>query len=288
MQPSQELRIFAGIVEKEKASFDAKKYPVEVYMAKGFCKAEAEKKVAFDTEFAKYAGKSVMVEIPGRDYEMLSTEVTQKLYQWIMGENPSKFKGDDLPVESVSWYDAIYFCNKLSEKMGYTPFYAVDGETDVSKWGYTPHKEKDIEGEITQNKSADGFCLPTENEWEYAAKGGKDYEYSGSDNLSEVGWYWNNSGEKTHPVAQKKANGYGLYDMSGSVYEWVWDSFYNYKGDLGHCYYRCRCGGSWGSGDNYCEVSYCSSSNVFGRSDGSYAGRRNDYIGFRVIRHISR
>lgn len=270
MQPSQELRIFAGIVEKEKASFDAKKYPVEVYMAKGFCKAEAEKKVAFDTEFAKYAGKSVMVKIPGRGYEMLSTEVTQKTYETVMGENPSKFKGDDLPVESVSWCDAIYFCNKLSAKMGYTPVYAVNGKTDVSEWGYTPHKVNSIEGKIRQNESADGFCLPKMDEWEYAAKGGADYRYAGSNNLDEVGWYDGNSGDKTHPVAKKKANGYGLYDMSGNVREWVWDGNYD------KTYY---CGGSWYNYDYSCEV-------------GDYSGDSADYryhnIGFRLIRRVSK
>jgi len=270
MQPSQELRIFAGIVEKEKASFDAKKYPVEMYMAKGFCKAEAEKKVALNKEFVKYAGNFVMVKIPGRDYEMLSTEVTQKTYKSVMGENPSKFKGDDLPVEYVSWYDVIYFCNKLSEKFGYTPVYAVDGETDVSKWKYTPHKGRSIEGEITQNKKADGFCLPTSQEWYYAARGGKNYTYAGSGTLSEVGWYWDNSGSQTHPVAQKKANGYGLYDMSGNVWEWLWTS---------GKYDRCRCGGCWYNPEEECDVSYYRSNDAYNRDDG---------WGFRLIRRVSK
>lgn len=208
------------------------------------------------------------VKIPSRDYEMLSTEVTQGLYQWVMGENPSWFKGDDLPVGWVSWYDAIYFCNKLSEKMDLTPVYAVDGKTDVSKWGYTPHKRKEIEGEITQNKSADGFCLPTLDEWQYAAKGGENFKYAGSDNLDEVGWYDGNSGDKTHPVAQKKANGYGLYDMSGNVWDWVWDS-----DDNGHYI----CGGSYFNYDNHCEVS-------FYYHEPACSGN----IGFRLIRRVSK
>ena len=105
-----------------------------------------------------------MVDIPGTNFKMLKTEVTQELYKSIMGENPSYFQigskeyavteGENvkkLPVESVSWYDAIYFCNKLSIKKGLTPVYAVDGETDVAKWDYTPHKEGQLYGENRQS-----------------------------------------------------------------------------------------------------------------------------------------
>ncbi|MCI5523444.1 MAG: formylglycine-generating enzyme family protein [Spirochaetia bacterium] len=213
-----------------------------------------------------------MVDIPDRDFQMLNTEVTQKLYTTIMGSNPSYFKGDNNPVEYVSWYDAIYFCNKLSEKYGYTPVYAVDGKTDVTTWNYTPHNGKAISGNVTQNANANGFRLPTVEEWQYAAKGGQNYTYSGSDNLDEVGWYSENSGDKTHPVAQKKANVYGLYDMSGNVWEWCWDVYpYN-------SYYRYYCGGSWGDYDRHCKVS---------RRDRYYAGYRYYIVGFRIVRSLS-
>ena len=228
-----------------------------------------------------------MVDIPGKDFKMLKTEVTQELYESVMGENPSYFQkrsekyergegksyavteGEDvkkLPVERVSWYDAIYFCNKLSMKKGLSPVYAVDGETDVAKWNYTPHKGKKLEGEVTQNTSASGFRFLTVEEWQYAARGGKDYYYSGSNNLDEVGWYEENSNKKTHEVAKKKPNGYGLYDMSGNVCEWCWD---DYDDDR-----RYRCDGSWDYDGRHCVVDYRCSNDAYSQ---------DSYLGFRIV-----
>ena len=232
--------------------------------------------------------KPKMVRIPGQDYEMMTTEVTQGLYESVMGENPSYFRNDneDLddeerdnlpkntknnPVECVSWYDAIYFCNKLSEKFGFTPVYEVDGKTDVTKWNYTPHEGNSISGNVTVNANANGFRLPTVEEWQYAARGGQNFTYSGSNDIDEVAWYSGNSGNTTHPVAQKKANGYGLYDMSGNVWEWCRDVYPNDSD------FRCSCGGSWDYSAGSCKVDcrdYC------------YAGYRGYGLGFRLVRTI--
>ncbi len=257
MKPQQDLREIEGVVASEKENFAA----IERFIVKGndlaTAKSEARKYQSF---IASVTGYFDMVKIPNKKFEILNTEVTQNLYKEVMGENPSKFKGENNPVEKVSWYDAIYFCNKLSEKCGYEPVYAVDGNVDVSKWGYMPHKGYEFRANITWNESANGFRLPTWDEWKYAAKGGQNYKYAGSDKLDEVGWYDYNSERTTHPVMQKKSNGYGLYDMSGNVCEWCWDSWSDYA--------RFHCGGSWRSIDgdyDHCKVAlhyfnspYCS------------------------------
>ncbi len=240
----------------------------------------------------------IMVKIPGKNYEMMNTEVTQGLYKSIMGENPSWFRKDNYelslgtrlklpkntdscPVEYVSWYDAIYFCNKLSEKFGLEPVYSVNGSTDVTNWGYNPHWEDKIDGEITQNISASGYRLPTVEEWQYAARGGQEYYYAGSNNLNEVGWHENNIGQMTHPVAQKNPNGYGLYDMSGNVAEWCWDvSSYDSSR-------RYNCGGSWYGDSDYCRVDDWNRNYAYCRNDldfrSSYHG--SDYLGLDCYRY---
>lgn len=235
-----------------------------------------------------YALDIDMVEIPGKNYSVMKTEVTQNLYETIMGKNPAYFSWTneylskdqllsestfDYPVENVSWYDAIYFCNTLSESLGYTPVYLLNGEADVTKWNYKPHKDKEVNGYIERNLSANGFRLPTVEEWQYAARGGQNYRYAGSYNLDSVGWYNDNSGEKTHAVALKKPNGYGLYDMSGNVDEWCWDVY--------GCYYslRYRCGGSWYDRGDRCKVDSKGNSN---------AGSRYCDIGFRLVRSIGK
>ncbi len=141
-------------------------------------------------------------------------EVTQAEWEEVMGSNPSYFKGTNTPVESVSWYDAVEYCNKRSQREGLTPVYTINGESVTADW------------------NANGYRLPTEAEWEYAARGGnesKGYKYAGSDNVDQVGWYSGNSGRKTHKVGGKSPNELGLYDMSGNVWEWCWDWYGSYS-----------------------------------------------------------
>lgn len=212
-----------------------------------------------------------MVKIPGTNFEMLQTEVTQELYESIMGENPSEFIGKNYPVATVSWCDAIYFCNKLSVAKGYEPVYYVNANTNIKAWNYIPHQGRRISGRIIQNTSANGYRLPTAEEWQYAANGGEDYTYAGSNEIDEVAWYRENSNGSTHPIAQKKANGYGLYDMSGNVWEWCWDR----SGDL--VSFAHFCGGSFGSNDDECKVNSKSR---------AYPWDRGCALGFRIVRSV--
>ncbi|MDD2331463.1 MAG: formylglycine-generating enzyme family protein, partial [Candidatus Cloacimonetes bacterium] len=137
---------------------------------------------------------------------------------------PSNWKGDNLPVEQVTWYDAIAYCNKRSLKEGLKPAYSIGGNTNPSNWS---------SGTISCDWNASGYRLPTEAEWEYAARGGnksKGYKYSGSNDLGSVAWYDGNSGQKTHSVGGKQANELGIYDMSGNAWEWCWDIYESYPG----------------------------------------------------------
>jgi len=143
-----------------------------------------------------------------RAFYLGAHQVTLGQYGPVTGINPCRFKGsEDLPVESVSWFDAVAFCNKLSEREKRTPFYRING-TEVNVLG------------------GDGYRLPTEAEWEYACRAGSATIYPFGDDASALGefaWYDKNSENKTHPVGQKSPNGWGLHDMLGNVWEWCAD-----------------------------------------------------------------
>lgn len=142
--------------------------------------------------------------------------LTQEDWSGVMDYNPSHFQNGALPVERVGWYDAVVFCNRKSQKDGLQPCYSINGER--------------VECDFTAN----GYRLPTEAEWEFAAMGGvksKGYRYAGSDMLDEIAWYSENAGKTTHPRGQKAANELGLYDMCGNVFEWCWDWFDKFDRD---------------------------------------------------------
>lgn len=184
-----------------------------------------------------------------KNYFMGLTEVTQALWEAVMGENPSRFEDENRPVERVSWTDCQYFIDRLNRLTG---------------------KE---------------FRLPTEAEWEYAARGGKKsrgYKYSGSNNVDEVACYIVTSNEEgTKPVATKQANELGLYDMSGNVYEWCQDGYGDYSGHpqtnptgSNNAVNRVFRGGCWGHGAENCRVSY---------RDYGHPDNKINSLGFRLV-----
>ncbi len=192
-------------------------------------------------------------------YYISKTEVTQGQYYAVMGSNPSYYSsvGDYGPVDKVNWYDGISYCNKLSIKEGRTPCYSISGNTSPSDW---------TTGTIECDFTAKGYRLPTEAEWEYAARGGNNsagFKYSGSNTIDDVAWYTVNSGNTSHTVNGKSANELGIYDMSGNVWEWCWDRYGSYSSTAQtnptgatSGSYRVLRGGSWYDPDVLCSSSY--------------------------------
>lgn len=183
-------------------------------------------------------------------FEIQTTQVTQELYKEVMGVNPSYFQGDPkLPVEKVSWFDAITFCNRASELQHLEPCYETrDG---VSQW----------------NKQANGFRLPAETEWEYAYLAGEP-DPIGPNLLTHV-WCHENANSKTHPVGLKLPNQWGLYDMLGNVWEWCWDHISDYRVVRGGSFYYVNAAGLRASYRSHYAPAY-----------------RNDGLGVRCVRTI--
>jgi len=227
-------------------------------------------------------------------FKMGKYEVTQEQWSAVMGNNPSYFTDSPAtgevqmkrPVECVSWYDTLVFCNKLSMKEGLSPAYRISGSTDPAVWGTVPTSSNSTWDAVEIVAGSNGYRLPTEAQWEYAARGGNgspgNYTYSGSNTIDTVAWYEDNSGDKTHEVGKKTPNGLGLYDMSGNVWEWCWDWYGSYTSGaqtdpMGAAAgsYRVERGGSWYSAASGARSTYRNS---------SYPLLRGTYIGFRLVR----
>ena len=228
---------------------------------------------------------------------MSDHEVTRAEWKDVMGSAPSNMAkaydkdgneltgndADNNPVNLVSWYDAIVYCNKRSINEKLTPCYTINGSTDPDKWGDVPilPREDTWKDSVTCDFTANGYRLPTEAEWEWAARGGENYKYAGSDNINEVAWYTEKTNDTgTREVKTLKTNGYGLYDMSGNVSEWCWDwydsiSSSTHEAGASSGYNRVERGGSCYRPANICEAAYRLNNYPVDRGRGT---------GFRVVR----
>lgn len=237
--------------------------------------------------------------------EVCKYPTTQEMWLEIYKNNPSYFKGDKRPVEKVSWWNAIYFCNEMSKKYKLEPVYNItydDFDKPILKINQIG--ESPVEPDKADFKKTEGFRLPTEVEWEWFARGGEvaiqdgtfNKKYSGSDNPDKVAWYEDNSEKQTHSVGTKNPNQLGLYDCSGNVWEWCYDTAYsgenakweNTPKEILYLYNkytnRALRGGSW---KNHTNRNYSGDFDLFKRyvhdNEATYAYYT---VGFRIVRTV--
>lgn len=240
------------------------------------------------------SGRSLIIP----DLYVCDHEVTRGEFKALMGKDPStadaydkdgnELTGDAVmnnPVNKVNWYAAIAYCNKLSVKEGLDCAYTVSGISDWENLAYSsiPTSSNDTWNAATCNFEASGYRLPTEAEWEWLARGGQDYTYAGSNTVGDVAWYKSNSNNSgSRDVKTKAANGYGLYDMSGNVWEWCWDWYGSISSSTDAAgsasgSSRVLRGGCWYFNADFCTVSY--------RYNYDAPDDRGGGLGFRVVRN---
>ncbi|MBN2790204.1 MAG: SUMF1/EgtB/PvdO family nonheme iron enzyme [Candidatus Delongbacteria bacterium] len=240
--------------------------------------------------------KQTYVTVTVSDFSIGKYEVTQKEWVDLMGSNPASYDptnnigvGDNNPVFHIGWFDILVFCNQKSMADSLTPCYSINGSTDPDNWGVRPIYSSDPTfaawNAVICDWDATGYRMPTEAEWEFAARGGvnwtDDYTYSGSNIIGDVAWYNDNSGSELHIIGTKLPNQLGIYDMTGNLYEYCWDWYAAYTdnatdptgaptGDM-----RIVRGGSWMSIPENCVVN--------GRYR-EYPNTNYDYNGFRLVK----
>ena len=236
-----------------------------------------------------------------KPFYMGKYEVTQAEYEEYCNygeDKPSSSDGDgdNYPAYYVSWYDALVYCNKRSIAEELTPCYSINDLTNPEDWGDVPTSINSTWNSVECNWNANGYRLPTEAEWEYAARAGDNtvdsLTYSGTSDVNKLGdyaWYGSDSKYTTHEVGTKLPNAFGLYDMSGNVWEWCWNWYTDSydtttEGESDPTgssagSYRVRRGGGWNGISDLCAVS-CRRSE---RPDIRY----NNFLGFRVVRQAN-